>query len=156
MSAKQNGRVFCSSIETNFKDLKQDDWENDLEFGDKNKDVLSLEDNHGEVITSSKAKSVEFVSAKYDDLAAFKKTAMEELWKTKSRLNEIFDVCDHIEKSIDAFEKYTYQFKDISINGNDIIHRVPSTKPSISQLCSYLQVCTSNDKRENHGSQEKR
>lgn len=79
MSAKQNGRVFCSSIETNFKDLKQDDWENDLEFGDKNKDALSPEDNHGEVITSSKAKSVEFVSAKYDDLAAFKKTAMEEL-----------------------------------------------------------------------------
>ena len=109
MSAKQNGRVFCSFIETNFKDLKQDDWKNDLEFGNKNKDVLSLEDNHGEVISSSKAKSVEFVYAKYDDLAAFKKTAVKELWKTKSRLNEIFDVCDHIEKSID-------QSKSIAIN----------------------------------------
>lgn len=51
------------------------------ELGNKNKDVMSLEDNHGETLSPSKAKSVEFVSAKYDDLAAFKKTVMEELGK---------------------------------------------------------------------------
>ena len=43
-------------------------------------------------------------------LELFKKIATEELRKTKSRLNEIFDVYEGIEKSIYAFEKYSYQF----------------------------------------------
>lgn len=70
-----------------------------MEFGNKNNNVMSLEDNHREALSPIKAESVEFVSAKYDDLAAFKKTAMEELQKIKSRLNEIFDVCDRTETS---------------------------------------------------------
>ena len=60
---------------------------------------MSLEDNHREGLSPIEAKSVEFVSAKYDDLAALKKTAMEELRKIKSRLNETFDVCDRTETS---------------------------------------------------------
>lgn len=76
-----------------------------MEFGNENKDVMSLEDNHSKAFSPSKAKSVEFVSAKYDNLATFKKTLTEEPRKITSRLNEIFDVCDRIEKSTEAFEK---------------------------------------------------
>ena len=76
------------------------------DYTDRTEDV-----NHGgKAQLSSEKELVGFVSAKYDDLVAFQKSATEELQRIKSRLNAISDACDRLEKSIDAFESYSYQF----------------------------------------------
>ena len=67
--------------------------------------------NSGEVLSPNKTKSVEFVSNQYDDLIAFEVSASKELEEIRERLDKISETCDHIQKSLDAFELYSYQFK---------------------------------------------
>ena len=67
--------------------------------------------NSGEVLSPDKTKSVEFVSNQYDDLIAFEVSASKELEEIRARLDKISETCDHIQKSLDAFELYSYQFK---------------------------------------------
>ena len=71
---------------------------------------VSLSSNGGETLSSDKADSVEFVSAKYDVLMAFKVSATNELKEIRSRLEKISEASARIQKSIDAFESYSYQF----------------------------------------------
>ena len=67
--------------------------------------------NSGEVLSPDKTKSVEFVSNQYDDLIAFEVSASKELEEIRARLDKISHTCDRIQKSLDAFELYSYQFK---------------------------------------------
>ena len=76
--------------------------------------------NDSEVLSLDKTKSVEFVSAKYDDLIAFKASASKELQEIKARLDKISETRDHIQKSLDAFELYSYQF-NIKIVGMPMV-----------------------------------
>ena len=76
--------------------------------------------NDSEVLSLDKTKSVEFVSAKYDDLIAFKASASKELQEIRARLDKISETRDHIQKSLDAFELYSYQF-NIKIVGMPMV-----------------------------------
>ena len=67
--------------------------------------------NSGEVLSPDKTKSVEFVSNQYDDLIAFEVSASKELEEIRARLDKISETCDRIQKSLGAFELYSYQFK---------------------------------------------
>ena len=67
--------------------------------------------NGGEVLSPDKTKSVEFVLDQYNDLIAFKVSASKELEEIRARLDKISETCDPIQKSLDAFELYSYQFK---------------------------------------------
>ena len=55
---------------------------------------------------------MEFVSDQYDDLIAFKVRASKELEGIRARLDndKISETCDHIQKPLDTFELYSYQF----------------------------------------------
>ena len=61
-------------------------------------------------MSPERAQSVEFVSAKYDDLLAFKDEAAKQIKQLFTRDAEISIPCDRIAKSIDALEAYSYQF----------------------------------------------
>ena len=63
---------------------------------------------------------MEFVSDQYDDLVAFKVSASKELEEISARLDKISETCDHIQKSLDAFELYSYQF-NIKIVGMPMV-----------------------------------
>ena len=76
--------------------------------------------NGGEVLSPDKTKSVELVSAKYDDLLAFKASASKELQEIRARLGKVSETCHHIQKSVDAFELYSYQF-NIKIVGMPMV-----------------------------------
>ena len=67
--------------------------------------------NSGEVLSPDKTKSVEFVSNQYDDLIAFEVSASKELEEIRARLDKFSETCDRIQKSLGAFELYSYQFK---------------------------------------------
>ena len=72
------------------------------------------------MLSPDKTKTVEFVSDQYDDLIAFKVSASKELEETMARLDKISETCDHIQKSLDAFELYSYQF-NIKIVGMPMV-----------------------------------
>ena len=72
------------------------------------------------MLSPDKTKSVEFVSDQYDDLIAFKISANEELEEIRARRDKISETCDHIHKSLDAFELYSYQF-NIKIVGMPMV-----------------------------------
>ena len=76
--------------------------------------------NGVEVLSPDKTKSVEFVSDQYDDLIAFKVSASKELEEIRARLDKISETCDRIQKSLDAFELYSYQF-NIKIVGMPMV-----------------------------------
>ena len=83
------------------------------EIGNRTEESYQAGANHG---TESKAKSVEFIYAQYDELQAFRKYASKEKKKTKLKFNSISDACDRLLKSIDSFEIYSYQF-NVKITG---------------------------------------
>ena len=72
------------------------------------------------MLSPDKTKSVEFVSAKYDDLIAFKTSGSKELEEIRARLDKISETCDNIQRSLDTFELHSYQFK-IKIVGMPIV-----------------------------------
>ena len=79
------------------------------EIGNRTEESDRAAANHGgDSSPESKAKSVEFVPAQYDELQAFRKYASEEIKKMKLKLNSISDACDRLSKSIDSFEIYSY------------------------------------------------
>lgn len=103
---------------------------------------MSMSSNGGETLSSDKADSVEFVSAKYDVLTAFKVSATKELKDIRSRLDKTSEACACIQKSIDAFESYSYQF-NIKIVGIPIAaerERSEQTANLCLQLFSALGV----------------
>ena len=121
------------------KDLKKQLENLTVAIGGKSEDYTDrTEDvNHGgEAQLSSEKELVEFVSAKYDDLVAFHKSATEELQRIKSRLNAISDACDRLEKSIDAFESYSYQFS-VKIVGMPLVAD-QKTSEQTANLCLQL------------------
>ena len=63
------------------------------------------------MLSPDKTKSVEFVLDQYNDLIAFKVSASKELEEIRARLDKISETCDPIQKSLDAFELYSDQFK---------------------------------------------
>ena len=63
---------------------------------------------------------MEFVSDQYDDLIAFKVSASKELEEIRARLDKISETCDRIQKLLDAFELYSYQF-NIKIVGMPMV-----------------------------------
>ena len=84
----------------------------------------------------SKAKSVEFVSAQYDEFQAFRKYASEEIKKMKLKLNSISDAYDRLSKSIDSFETYSYQF-NFKITGLPLVAERESSEQT-ANLCLQL------------------
>ena len=89
------------------------------------------------MLSPDKTKSVEFVSDQYDDLIAFKVSANEELKEIRARLDKISETCDSIQKSLDAFELYSYQF-NIKIVGMPMVAEREHPEQSAS-LCLYTE-----------------
>ena len=87
------------------------------------------------MLSPDKTKSVEFVSDQYDDLIAFKVSANEELEEIRARLDKISETCDRIQKSLDAFELYSYQF-NIKIVGMPMVAEREHPEQTAS-LCLY-------------------
>ena len=87
------------------------------------------------MLSSDKAYSVEFVSAKYDGLMAFKFSAINELKEIRSRLDKISEACV-IQNSIDAFESNSYQFNIKIVEMLIVSERVRSEQSS--NLCLQL------------------
>ena len=92
--------------------------------------------NSGEVLSPDKTKSVEFASDQYDDLIAFKVSTSKELEEIRVRLDKISETCDHIQKSLDAFELYSYQFY-IKIVGMPMVAEREHPKQT-ANLCLQL------------------
>ena len=88
------------------------------------------------MLSPDKTKSVEFVSDQYDDLIAFKVSANEELEEIRARLDKISETCDRIQKSLDAFELYSYQF-NIKIVGMPMVAEREHPEQTAS-LCLQL------------------
>ena len=88
------------------------------------------------MLSPDKTKSVEFVSDQYDDLIAFKISANEELEEIRARRDKISETCDHIHKSLDAFELYSYQF-NIKIVGMPMVAEREHPEQTAS-LCLQL------------------
>ena len=65
---------------------------------------------------------MEFVLDQYDDLIAFKVSASKGLEGIRARLDndKIPETCDHIQKPLDTFELYSYQF-NIKIVGMPMV-----------------------------------
>ena len=65
---------------------------------------------------------MEFVSDQHDDLIAFKVSASKEFEEIRARLDndKISETCNHIQKSLDTFELYSYQF-NIKIVGMPMV-----------------------------------
>ena len=85
---------------------------------------------------------MEFVSDQYDDLIAFKVSASKELEEIRATLDKISETCDRIQKSLDAFELYSYQFK-IKIVGMPMVaerEHPEQTANLCLQLFSALRV----------------
>ena len=75
---------------------------------------------HGErEMSPGKEHSTEFVSSQYDDFSLFKVEAEKQIQKLSSRVNKISTLCDHINKSIEVSEAYSYQF-NIKIVGESV------------------------------------
>ena len=87
--------------------------------------------NGVEVLSPDKTKSVEFVSDQYDDLIAFKVRASKELEEIRARLDKISETCDRIQKLLDAFELYSYQF-NIKIAGMPMLNRYHFCEQSLA------------------------
>ena len=87
---------------------------------------------------------MEFVSDQYDDLIAFKVRASKELEGIRARLDndKISETCDHIQKPLDTFELYSYQF-NIKIVGMPMVaerEHPEQTANLCLQLFSALRV----------------
>ena len=92
--------------------------------------------NSGEVLSPDKTKSVEFVSNQYDDLIAFEVSANKELEEISARLDKISETCDRIQKLLDAFELYSYQF-NIKIVGMPMVAEREHPEQTVN-LCLQL------------------
>ena len=57
-----------------------------------------------------KEHSIEFMSSQYDSFIPFKTEAERQIQKLISRVDEISVLCNHIRKSIEDSEAYSYQF----------------------------------------------
>ena len=107
------------------------------EIGNRTEESDRAAANHGgDSSPESKAKSVEFVPAQYDELQAFRKYASEEIKKMKLKLNSISDACDRLSKSIDSFEIYSYQF-NVKITGLPLLAERESSEQT-ENLCLQL------------------
>ena len=105
------------------------------EIGNRTEESYQVGANHG---TESKAKSVEFIYAQYDELQAFRKYASKEKKKTKLKFNSISDACDRLLKSIDSFEIYSYQF-NVKITGLPLMAEWESSEQT-ANLCPQLFI----------------
>lgn len=116
MTGDQKLKKANQALKSELEDLRQQIQKLSEELTKKT-EHSEQDDSHGaEFLSPGRSKSVEFVSAKYDELVAFKSYATEELQKINSRLNTISEACDRIEKAVDTFEAYSYQF-NIKITG---------------------------------------
>ena len=107
------------------------------EIGNRTEESYQAGANHGSNSSpESKAKSVEFIYAQYDELQAFRKYASKEIKKTKLKLNSISDACDRLLKSIDSFEIYSYQF-NVKITGLPLMAEWESSEQT-ANLCLQL------------------
>ena len=107
------------------------------EIGNRTEKSYHAGANHGSNSSpESKAKSVEFIYAQYDELQAFRKYASKEIKKTKLKLNSISDACDRLLKSIDSFEIYSYQF-NVKITGLPLMAEWESSEQT-ANLCLQL------------------
>ena len=109
------------------------------EIGNRTEESYQAGANHGSNSSpESKAKSVEFIYAQYDELQAFRKYASKEKKKTKLKFNSISDACDRLLKSIDSFEIYSYQF-NVKITGLPLMAEWESSEQT-ANLCLQLFI----------------
>lgn len=83
-----------------------------------------------------KEKSVDFLSAKYDELLLFKTNTINELKLIKSEVNVISKKCEKIANSIEQLEEYSYQY-NVKIVGLPQEQQA-ETAEQTSKLCLKL------------------
>lgn len=81
-------------------------------------------------------KSLEFISAKYDELVLFRTNTITELNQIKSEVNVISQKCEKIANSIEQLEEYSYQF-NVKIVGMPQEQQT-ETADQTSKLCIDL------------------
>lgn len=130
--------------------LKKENEELRLEIGELQKKIDKITEDvsrrneksegthHGDHAASmlEKEKSVEFISAKYDELVVFKTNTITELKQIKSEVNVISKKCEKIANSIEQLEEYSYQF-NLKIVGMPQEQQTESAEQT-SKLCIDL------------------
>jgi len=81
-------------------------------------------------------KSLEFLSAGYDSLSAFRKEAKEQLQSLTKKLNSLAEQVGEIAEAIDAIDRYSYQY-NVKIVGIPEVNS-PETALETSSLCVKL------------------
>ena len=105
---------------------------------DTKKEADGMAVHNGEVVSADKAKSIEFISNQYDDLAGFKAHAIKELKSINTRVDQIYTRCNDIAKCVEAMEEYSYQF-NVKIVGMPL--RAEKETPEITaNLCLQLFI----------------
>lgn len=79
------------------------------EISSKSSIMVEQEGNHASQ-PSNKDKSIEFISAQYDDIILFKNNAIKELNDIKKQVTTISKKCEVIATSIHQIEDYSYQY----------------------------------------------
>jgi prefoldin subunit 5 len=77
---------------------------------DMKKEADGMAAHKGKAVSSDRAKSIEFISNEYDELAGFKTHAMKELKSINARVDQISTRCNDIAKCVEVMEEYSYQF----------------------------------------------
>ena len=87
-------------------------------------------------IDNESVKCLEFLSAEYDSLSAFRKEAKEQLQGLTKKLNSLVEQVGEIAEAIDAIDRYSYQY-NVKIVGIPEVNS-PETALDTSTLCVKL------------------
>ena len=116
----------------------QNEFKN-LESSLADRDVQAATESNGgchDNVDIESVKSLEFLSAGYDSLSAFRKEAKEQLQSLTKKLNSLAEQVGEIAEAIDAIDRYSYQY-NVKIVGIPEVNS-PETALETSSLCVKL------------------
>ena len=121
-------------------EVLQNEFKN-LEYSLADKEVQVASESNGgshvnDDIDNESVKCLEFLSAEYDSLSAFRKEAKEQLQGLTKKLNSLVEQVGEIAEAIDAIDRYSYQY-NVKIAGIPEVNS-PETALDTSTLCVKL------------------
>ena len=123
-------------------EVLQNEYKN-LESSLADREVQAASESNGgshdnDDIDNESVKCLEFLSAEYDSLSAFRKEAKEQLQGLTKKLNSLVEQVGEIAEAIDAIDRYSYQY-NVKIVGIPKVNS-PETALDTSTLCVKLST----------------
>lgn len=94
---------------TTIKQLRKENQELREKVTTSLRNTPEIEQESGH-LAFEQAKSIEFISNQYDDIAQLVNRASNNIKEITARINEIEQKCDQIAKAIDDTESYNYRY----------------------------------------------